>query len=137
MGNALYDQGKLDLAIEKYEEAIRLNPKYSTAYSNLGWLNLLIKQYQEAQQTLQKLWKLLNGKTSFYAPMNLGHAYLLQQKEADAISWYQKAIQRCEEEKQIKEFFQGMQEDYKELKMQEEGIIQETYTAILQQLKKV
>src|SRR5882757_8265486 len=35
-GNAYYGKGNYDRAIEDYGEAIRLDPKYATAYNNRG-----------------------------------------------------------------------------------------------------
>jgi superkiller protein 3 len=34
-GFALYQEGKLEEAIEKYQKAIELNPKFAIAYNNL------------------------------------------------------------------------------------------------------
>ena len=36
MGNALKDQGKLDKAIEAYENAVSIKPSYAQAHYNLG-----------------------------------------------------------------------------------------------------
>ena len=134
-GNVLNKLNRKEEALGNYDKAIELNPTYTTAYNNRGWLNLILEQYVEAQSTFQKLWELLNGKTTFHAPMNLGHALLLQQKEKEAINWYQKAISLCKDKEELATFFQGMQEDYQELKMKAQGISINTYDDILQQLK--
>ena len=42
MGNALKEQGKLEKAIEAYNNALSLKPDYAEAYSNA---TLLLKEY--------------------------------------------------------------------------------------------
>ena len=78
-------------AIAQFQKAIQINPKYATAYNNLGiaysdqgeW-SKAIKQYQKAIQ--------INPKyvTAYY---NLGNAYKAQGEWSQAIAQYQKAIE--------------------------------------------
>lgn len=91
LGLVLYDQGKLDEAIENYRTAIKLDPKSAAAYSNLG--NALQNQgkLDEAVENYQKAIELdPNNSTIYY---NLGLALHDQKKLDEAIESYQQAIQ--------------------------------------------
>jgi len=57
LGNALVPQGRLDEAIDQYQQALQINPNYAEAHNNLGnalnmqgRLNEAIDQYQQALQ---------------------------------------------------------------------------------------
>lgn len=49
-GEAAYHEGKLDLAIDLYRQAIELDANYGQAYSNLGLA------YQKANRTAEAIW---------------------------------------------------------------------------------
>ncbi len=93
LGNALYDQGKLEEAIASYQQAIQLNPSYSIAYISLG--NALYNQgkLEEAIASYQKAIQLNPSDAIAIAYINLGTALLAQEKLEEAIANYQKAIQ--------------------------------------------
>ncbi|MBN3939407.1 serine protease, partial [Nostoc sp. NMS9] len=91
LGDALYDQKKLDAAVAAYEKAIQLNPNYADAYYNLGNALSEQKKLDAAVTAYQKAIQLNpNDAKAYY---NLGIA-LTQQKKLDAaVAVLQKVIQ--------------------------------------------
>ena len=127
MGYAYDDLGQKDKAID-------FKPDDDAAYNSLGWLYLTQEEYKKAQTTLTKASKLPN--ITYYLPMNLGHTSLLQNSPDAAIEWYQKAIALSQNNIALNEFFEGMKQDYADLKMQDRGITKEQYQHIITQLQK-
>lgn len=94
LGRALQRQNRFDEAIAQYQRALSINPKWATAYNNLGTvladkampdgsLDDAIAQYRRAIELDRHL----------VAPhSNLGLAYFRQGKVVDAIMEYQRAI---------------------------------------------
>ena len=54
LGNRYRSMGQIEKAIEEYKEAIRLNPKYPVAYSNIARGFLLLNRLDEAQSACRK-----------------------------------------------------------------------------------
>jgi tetratricopeptide (TPR) repeat protein len=70
-GNALNSQGKYDIAIKAYDEAIRLDPKYAKAWNNkgiefshMGKYEDAIKCYDRALEVNPKYIPARNNKSS-------------------------------------------------------------------------
>lgn len=53
-GNEFLRQGRFEQAALCYEEAIRIDPDFAEAYSNLGLARLELEQYQEAEALLAR-----------------------------------------------------------------------------------
>jgi len=83
-------QGKADLAISEYQEAIALEPKYGWAWSNLGNVWLSLGKILEAIECFQKAIEIDPSDATFHN--NLGYAYSRQGKLESALSEYEKAI---------------------------------------------
>ncbi len=87
-GDELYRQGRLDEAIDKYTEAIRIEPtweepycKRGTAYYDLGQFDLAIKDFNEAIRL--DPW----GEEGYYGR---GFVYKAQGRKAEAIADFEK-----------------------------------------------
>jgi tetratricopeptide (TPR) repeat protein len=90
LGSAYYGQGELDLAIESLKMAIRLEPSYVKAYSNLGVaytkqgkLDLAITRFEQAIGI---------DPNDAIVHYNLGVAYMKQKQFAKASPTFKKAI---------------------------------------------
>ncbi len=87
-GDELYEQGRLDEAIDKYTEAIRIEPRWEgpyckrgTAYYDLGQFDLAIKDFNEAIRL--DPW----GEEGYYGR---GFVYKAQGRKAEAIADFEK-----------------------------------------------
>lgn len=80
LGNALYQQGQLDAAVEAYKTAIELDPKYTAAYANLGVTYYQMQQFDLAARQYEKALELNpnDGDVAY----NLGALYLQQSLSA-------------------------------------------------------
>lgn len=83
-------QGKADLAISEYQEAIALEPRYDWAWSNLGNVWLSLRKISEAIECFQRAIEIDSSDASFHN--NLGYAYGRQGQLDLASSEYEKAI---------------------------------------------
>ncbi|MCX7749754.1 MAG: tetratricopeptide repeat protein [Clostridia bacterium] len=91
LGLSLSKQGKIDPAILRYREAIRLKPDYAEAYSNLGGLLFQKDLTEEAVKMLKKAIELRKDYTEAYG--NLGLVYDKMGKQDRAAEYYKKAIE--------------------------------------------
>jgi serine/threonine protein kinase/tetratricopeptide (TPR) repeat protein len=91
LGAVLAAQGKLDLAIAEYRDAIRIQPDYAAAYNNLG--NALRDQgkFDQAIATFRDAIRIKPDLAEAY--VNLGNALGDQGHVDPAIEAYQKALQ--------------------------------------------
>ena len=90
LGLALAGQGKIDEAIEHYNEALRLRPNYATARTNLG--AALAKQGKSAD-AISNYTQVLKTKPDLpEAHVDLGAALASQGKVDDAIAQYNEAL---------------------------------------------
>ena len=90
LGLALMDEGKIDEAINQYNEALRIKPNYVTARTNLG--AALSKQGKTAD-AVASLTEAVGRKPGFAeAQLNLGAALARQGKIDDAIARYNEAL---------------------------------------------
>ncbi|XP_014787352.1 protein O-mannosyl-transferase TMTC4 [Octopus bimaculoides] len=91
IGKVLGDSGQVQMAIDKYYEAIRLYPEYDQAMNNLA--NILKDQGQE-EAAEKLLTKAIQIRPSFStAWMNLGIVKASQKKYEEALYSYRTAIQ--------------------------------------------
>jgi tetratricopeptide (TPR) repeat protein len=69
-----------DLAEKNYRQALEIDPNYSMAWNNLGWILFDQKQkYNEAEKCYSKAIKL--DKKNYFAMNNLGIFYYRQKKD--------------------------------------------------------
>jgi tetratricopeptide (TPR) repeat protein len=89
-GLTSYRNKKFDEAMDSFQKAIELNPKYAPAYSGLGDVARAQGKYDEAMKYYQKAIE-LNPK-DFMLFMKLGSISGSQKKPDEAARWYQRAI---------------------------------------------
>jgi protein O-GlcNAc transferase len=77
-------------AIKYYEKALRLNPKFSAAHSNLGGIYLDKKDYPKAISHLQNAASA--DPANSYAYCSLGNAFNAKGEDKKAIKYWQKSI---------------------------------------------
>ena len=90
-GFASHNKGKYKEAIEKYDEAIELNPVFAEAYNNRGLAKGDLKQYQEAIADYEKAIELDPNDADAYNNRGIAKNNLGQPQEA--IADYNKAIE--------------------------------------------
>ena len=90
-GVALQVKGKTDAAIEHYNNAIRILPRYAEAYNNLGYAMLQKGRLDDAIAHYQKAMEL--GPASLRACDNLGKALVEKGRLDEAIAWFEKALE--------------------------------------------
>jgi tetratricopeptide (TPR) repeat protein len=91
IGIGYHQLGQLDLAKKHYEEAIKLDSKYSEAINNLGTIYYARRDYKRAEKEYRKALKLAPMSASVYS--NLGTALFARKKYDDAESAYRKAME--------------------------------------------
>jgi len=89
-GCYLFDSGRLDEAVDKFETALQINPNYLMARANIG--NTFLKQgkYNEAIANFKQALLLKEDLPNVYS--NLGRAYAGLERYELAIQNYDKAI---------------------------------------------
>jgi O-antigen biosynthesis protein len=87
---AAKNQEQIEVAINYYQEAIRINPNSATAYQSLGDVYLSVSQWLEAIKFYQTALEINpNFDWCYY---NLGEAYYQIKKWEEAIVAYQRAL---------------------------------------------
>jgi tetratricopeptide (TPR) repeat protein len=90
-GNAFYDQGKYQEAIEDFNKALELDPKFAKAYNNRGNAFHVQGKYQEAIEDYNKALELDTKFAKAY--YNRGAAFYDQGKYQEAIEDCNKALE--------------------------------------------
>ena len=91
LGLALADQGKLDEAIQQYDQALQLNPTSAYAHNNKG--NVLLKHGKLPEAIQQFEWALQLNPNYPEPCYNMGIALADEGKLDEAIRYYEKALQ--------------------------------------------
>ena len=84
LGSSYYEAKEYDLAIETFNQAVRLNPRASKAYSNLGKLYSIKGLYRKSLAYHEKALELKPNKAQLYS--NLGFFYYHLLKEYQTLS---------------------------------------------------
>ncbi len=93
-GNAFFNQGAFDEAINAYNKASQLDPSFGMPYSNLALTYLTQGQYAEAILLYQKASSLLDSDKDRALSWNgLGNAYRCINDYANAVAAYHKAAE--------------------------------------------
>jgi cytochrome c-type biogenesis protein CcmH/NrfG len=90
-GIQYHDQGKYSLAISKYQEALKLEPKFSAAYYEMAHSYYAQKDYDNAIKNAKKVIKLKQGNES-QAYVLIGNIYDMQGKFSKAVKTYKTGI---------------------------------------------
>ncbi len=91
IGQALFNQNKVDEAIAQYNKAINLNPKYAIYYNNFALALIQKNKLEDAIKNLRKAIELDSFLASAYN--NLGVALGKQEKLEESLMQYRKAIE--------------------------------------------
>ena len=88
-GGNLFNQQKFAEACEKYQQAVKLDPKNVIAWNGLGWSQFNTGSYLDAEESFKKVLKVA---PKYAAALNgLGQLYLLQRKYDEAEKYLLKA----------------------------------------------
>ncbi len=90
IGIAFHQLQLLDLAKKNYEQAVKLDKKYSEAINNLGTVYYSQKSYRRAIGYYKKAIRISPSSASIYA--NLGAAYFGRKDYKHAAEYYEKAL---------------------------------------------
>jgi len=91
IGNIYFKTKNYRKAIEEYNTAIKMDPKYPQAYFNLGLLYKTINDLDKAVYYYQKAIELAPETAEYYN--NLGIVYMLKDEYDEAIKMYNKALE--------------------------------------------
>ena len=87
---ALADQGKVDEAINHFQQALALQPEFSKAMFHLAKLYISRGEYQEAVSLYQKMITLLPDNPAIY--YNVACIRAKQDKPGESVVWLKKAV---------------------------------------------
>jgi len=90
-GGVYYDLKEYDKALECYDEALKLDKTYVTAYNNKGNIYANLKKYDKALECYNKAIELDSEYASAY--YNKGYLYYNLKEYDKALEWYDKAIE--------------------------------------------
>ena len=90
LGESLMDNGKLDEAVKRFQEVIRLKPNAPKPYNNLGKVYAVQEKLDDAMAMFSKAISLNPGQSE--AHYNLGSACMHKGKTAEGIAEFK---QRC------------------------------------------
>jgi CHAT domain-containing protein len=107
LADAYRSAGRLDNALERYQEAFKYieegRARYTAEYSlyeGMGQVNLRQKNFSQALENFQKALSLAEGQRSTAAissaSLRIGDVFNQSGKSAEAIPYYQRAIQQVE-----------------------------------------
>lgn len=90
IGIAYHQMHSFPQAKRQYQQALKIDPKYSEAANNLGTIYYAEKNYRKAIGQYKKALKLNPNSASIYS--NLGTAHFARKKYKDAFEAYQQAL---------------------------------------------
>ena len=96
LGNVFMDDGKLDAAVQQFQEVIRLTPAIGKPYNDLGKAYALQGKLDEAQIMFSNAVALNPGLAQ--ARWNLGSSYLLKGEVAEGLAEMKRAVQLSPED---------------------------------------
>ena len=89
LGNAYYERGDLERAIEEYLNVIALDKNYAVAYGNIGTIALRLGDWEKAEKNLKKAIQLKSDYPIAY--YNLGLLRMEQKRYKEAVAYLEKA----------------------------------------------
>jgi predicted AlkP superfamily phosphohydrolase/phosphomutase/Flp pilus assembly protein TadD len=89
-GQRLQDRGDFLEAIEEYKKAIRMRPRFHSAYNNMAVCYGRLGRLAEAEQALKKTIEI--KPDDFYAMNNLAVTYIQTNRMGEAQSWAERAV---------------------------------------------
>jgi len=89
-GNELFEQGRYDEAMDRFQQVVNSAPEYYRYYVNLGNCYREKGDYQKAIENYMKVLEQEPDQTA--ALMNTGECYVLMDKMNEGISYFEKVI---------------------------------------------
>jgi len=129
MGNTYVHKKDYDKAIKHYQQAIAIKPDYHRAYNSWGLTLLKMNKIEEGKEKLEK--SIALGNLS-HGNANLGHIFLIEQKETAALQHYRKSLAAFEDKNK---FWELMKEDFEGLNLEQYGISAAYYEEVLGKIK--
>ena len=91
-GVKLSNEGKLDDAIKKFQNAIEIAPTFYQAMNNLGSAYLSKGDYEDARQQFEAVIKMQQADAAAY--FNLGNVYMMTNRSEDSYRALQEGLKR-------------------------------------------
>ena len=98
-GFALLELKRFDESIAAYTKATELDPRNSSRWNGLCWVQIAANQSLFARPNCQKAVEL--DSTNWAALVNLGHTYLLQGDTSTAQTYYQKTLKNISTQSEL------------------------------------
>lgn len=95
LGNALVRLGMHEDAIEKFEEAMRINPEFGNAYNDMGACLLELRRIDEAECYIKTSMTCSEYKEVHFAYYNLGIVSLLRHDWMKAKDFFKESLDIC------------------------------------------
>ncbi len=89
-GNSFFESSKFEDALQEFEAAIKIDPKYADAYFNRALTERVMNRFQEARADLEKVIEL--QPTSADAPLLIGDMAESKNDLLGARYWYEKSL---------------------------------------------
>jgi type IV pilus biogenesis/stability protein PilW len=93
LGLIYLTNSEFDKAIEQFEEAVKIDPYFTDARNNLGIACRRLGQLDRAEQEFRAALKDGNYRSPEKIHLNLGHLYLEQDRDRDAIESFRRAVE--------------------------------------------
>ena len=91
IGAVFSEQDQLNVAIENYKRAIKINPNYAQAYNNMG---TALHKLDNTNEAIKNYKKAISLKTDFAEPYNnLGNAIRELHQPKEALPYFKRAIE--------------------------------------------
>lgn len=91
LANSLRQQGRMEEAVSRYNEALRINPAHVLALHNLGNALLALGRFSEAEASYRRVLEHNSGIPETHC--NMGNALLAQGHPDEAVASYRHALQ--------------------------------------------
>ena len=129
MGVAYFYKKEYDKSIAFFQKAIAIKSDYHGAFNNWGYYLIRINKIEKAKQKIDKAIS-LGGLDLGYK--NLGHIFLIEQKETTALQYYRKSLAAFEDKNK---FWELMKKDFEDLNLEQYGISAAYYEEVLGKIK--
>jgi type IV pilus biogenesis/stability protein PilW len=93
LGLIYLSTSEFDKAVEELERAVQIDPYFTDARNNLGIAYKKVGQYERAEEEFQSAFRDKNYRSREKIHLNLGHLYLEQGRNREAIEAFRRALE--------------------------------------------